>query len=84
MNETRCLGCNGKIDYNPTIIEKPFWCNMVCKKRFLLDHYDFSQAKVWFAEEDKKLKISQKKVMEEIKKSGLTFTEYIRSLGDKQ
>jgi len=83
MKSTKCLKCNGSISYNDSEgIEKALWCNMECKKRFLLNHYSLTQCKVWFAEHDKQIQKSKKQILKEIKRTGLTVTEYIQLLRD--
>ena len=80
MKETKCLSCKGSISYNEGLTSIPKWCDMKCKKDFLIGNYSLEQTKLWFAQEDKKLMASRKKVLLEIHKSGMTITEYIAFL----
>ncbi len=82
MEKTKCLNCNGGISYNDKVIGKPLFCNLDCKRDFLLKNYSDSQARVWFKERDNKFREGQKKMLIEIRKSGLTIREYLLSLGD--
>lgn len=59
-----------------------FWCSPECKRKFLLQNYSFTQCNIWFKEDDEDFRVRQKKVMKEIQESGLSFSEFIKSLGD--
>ena len=58
------------------------WCSMECKKIFLLDNYSDGQCSVWFDEAKRSFRFRQKIVMQEIRDSGLTASDFLRSLGD--
>jgi uncharacterized protein with GYD domain len=78
MEKKECLNkkCTRNIDDDCN------WCSMECKKQFLLDNYAENQAILWFKEKNKEFKKSQKKVLAEIKKSGLSIRDYLLSLGE--
>lgn len=76
----KCIQCGKKIDVDIDHKEGVLWCDMFCKKDFLLDNYSATQGRIWFADRDKALLKSRKKILAEIKKSGLTTTEYISFL----
>jgi hypothetical protein len=58
------------------------WCSMECKRQFLLDHYSDGQCHMWFDEANKDFRKRQKKVMAEIKESGLSVRDFLLSMGE--
>lgn len=76
--QTECL--NDKCEKK--VADGNIWCSLECKKQFLLAHYSDGQCNLWFKEADRDFRERQKKVMAEVKESGLTFTEFLKSLGD--
>ena len=77
----KCLSCNVEIEWDEET--KPTWCSIICKKGFYLKYFaGNSDVRVWESEHNKDFKERQQKVMKEIKESGLTATEFLRSLGD--
>ena len=76
--QTECL--NEKCS-NP-VKDGAKWCSMECKKQFLLDNYSPGATIRAMQEHEDFLKERQKKVMQEIKDSGLSFTEFIKKLGE--
>lgn len=75
--QTECLNIKCS-----TQIEEGLWCSMECKKQFLLKNFAMNTAMIAFKENDVEFKKSQKKVLDEIKESGLSFTDFMHSLGD--
>ncbi len=76
-----CMNCNNQVEWEGEI--RPIWCSIKCKKEFYVKYFaGNSDVRLWEYEYNEDFKESQKRVMEEIKKSGLTVTEYIRGLGD--
>ena len=75
--KNKCLNCQTILDDN-----KSKWCSMGCKKQFLLNHYRPDATIRAMLEHKKEFREKQRKILKEIKESGLTFTEFIRSLGD--
>jgi hypothetical protein len=58
------------------------WCSMECKEQFLLDHYSDTQCDNWFKENHEKHRKSQKLVLQALKDSGMSASEFIKSLGN--
>ena len=72
----KCFNCGNKLGKNEV------WCNMECKKNFLLRYYSPELTKIWFAESEELFKVRQKAVLKEIGQSGLTVSEFLRNLGE--
>lgn len=75
--QTECLNikCSNKVE------DGAKWCCMECKKAFLLDNYSPDATIRAMREQQDDFKERQKKVLAEIA-SGLSFSEFIRTLGD--
>lgn len=79
--ESKCLNCNIEIESNKS--QPILWCTVQCKKDFYMKYFaGNNHVKIWERERDENFKESQSRVMEEIRESGLTASEFIRSLGD--
>ena len=76
--QTECLNikCSNKVE------DGAKWCCMECKKAFLLDNYNPDATIRAMREQQEDFKERQKKVLAEIKASGLSFSEFIRTLGE--
>ena len=79
MKSKICINCSKKLPESWSN-KGCLWCDMNCKKDFLLKYYSKTNTLTWFMQKDKALKASKKRVLAEIKKSGLTVTEYIHCL----
>lgn len=58
------------------------WCCMECKKQFLLDNYSPNATIRTMKESQDDFKERQKKVLQEIKESGLSIRDFLLTLGD--
>lgn len=65
---------------NP-VTEGAYWCCMGCKRKFLLLNYSDGQSMMWFKEESEDFRERQKKVLKEIEDSGLSISDFLRTLG---
>ena len=65
------------VDDNSPIL---LWDSLKCKKEFYLKYFNNDEAKKWGIENSAELKLIQAKVLEDIKKSGLTKEEFIKLL----
>lgn len=75
--QTECLNieCSCPVDGE-------LWCGMECKRKFLLYYFSDGQTAMWFNEANKRFKERQKKVLNEINESGLTISQFLKSLGE--
>ena len=76
--QTECLNikCSNKVE------DGAKWCCIECKTAFLLDNYSPDATIRAMKEQQENFKERQKKVLAEIKASGLSVTEFIRTLGE--
>jgi len=61
------------------------WCSIRCKHKFLLEQYSLPQLHMAVKNkitENNKHKKEAKKIYADMKKKGMTFTQYLLSLGD--
>ncbi len=79
--KSKCLNCNVEIETIEGV--EVLWCSIKCKKEFYAKYFAGNvDVRIWEHEYDEHFKEGQKKVMKKIRESGLTASEYIRSLGD--
>lgn len=77
----RCKFCDIEVEYVDGVA--PIWCSVNCKKNFYLKYYvGNSDVRIWEIEFDKEFRQRQKRVLNEIKESGLSFSEFFKSLGN--
>ena len=74
----KCLQCDNIVNN----ISGEKWCSIQCKQQFLIKYYYPESTIRLMKQQQEQFKESQKRVLNEIKESGLTFTEYIKSLGE--
>ena len=77
MADKECINieCSNKVEGGST------WCSMECKMKFLLANYSMNTAVRAFQKNDLEFRERQKRVLKEIKDSGMTITEYFKILG---
>lgn len=76
--QTECLNikCSNKVT------DGAKWCCIKCKEAFLLDNYDSESTIKIMKEHSEDFKERQKKVLAEIKESGLSIFEFLKTLGE--
>jgi len=79
----KCINCCSRLSTKDSE-RGVLWCTLDCKKEFYLDNFAHSAGtKMWETEYNKQQINSRRKCLAKIKKSGLTFTEFIQSLNDE-
>jgi len=76
IKECLNIKCSNKVE------DGAIWCCMECKKAFLLDNYSPDATIRAMKEQQEEFKERQKKVIAEIKESGLSVSEFIKTLGE--
>ncbi len=76
--QTECLNVKCSNEVN----DGNKWCSLDCKKQFLLDNYSDGQCNLWFKDADKEFRERQKKVMKEIRDSGLSVRDFFLLMGE--
>ena len=71
-----CVQCS-------TSLENGKFCNMDCKKGFLLDFYSDSQANKWFMEKEIKFKVAKDKIIKDFQNSGKSLSDYLLAVEDE-
>ena len=76
--QTECLNvkCSNKVK------DGAKWCGMECKKQFLLNNYSPDATIRAMKESQEDFREGQRRVLKEIKDSGLSVSEYILSIGE--
>ena len=79
----KCIECGCKLKNNNPDCKHPLWCGIHCKMDFLHNHYapmQLQECLKRFIGEDIIRRKNSERLRKELKKKGLMFSEYFRSI----